>query len=339
MSELTAAQQVEWLTGMLRIRRFEETVVELNLSGAYVGHAHVAIGQEATCVAIADLLTPTDRIADHHRNHGHYLAQGLDPVSALAEILGRANGTNRGRGGSAHLCAPAQGFMWSTAIVGGSIGLAVGLGFALKQAGRDGVAVAYFGDGALEEGIAYESFNLAAVMGLPVFFVCENNSGGAAGIAEFEWPSSTLRVRRLTDVPGSLAIPCETVDGADLPTTRATAAQLLGQVRDGKGPAFLEARTERWPGTRYARTQLATGATALEHAWAPRTITGEHAPWIDQHDPIVRFARDLVRTSVATKEQLLVVDQVVRQEIATARDTALASLPPTLEAARGGVFA
>lgn len=328
------------LKRMLRIRRFEEAVIELNLAGAYAGHAHVSIGQEATCAAIAAALKPGDLVADHHRNHGHYVARDHAPMPALAEILGRADGTNRGRGGSAHLCDPKNGLVWSTAIVGGSIGLALGLGFAIRQLGRTGaIAVAFFGDGALEEGIAFESFNMAAIFGLPVLFVCENNSGGAIGHAAFEWPSSTLRVRRLTDMPGALGIPCAVVDGARFEETFEAVSALVEPLRRGQGPAFLEARTERWPGSKYARTQLATGITDVSHGWRTEAITGEHAAWVRDHDPVIAFVRDLFERRVLSRDELVAIDAEARREIDAARQAALASPPPATSDVHGQVFA
>ena len=126
-------------------------------------HFHLYIGQEGTGVPLMAALGPDDKIATHHRNHGHVLARGVDPKLALAEILGRENGINRGAGGTMHMSEPDRGFISTSAIVGGSISLATGAGFALKSQGGDAIAVALFGDGALEEGVSYESLNLAAL--------------------------------------------------------------------------------------------------------------------------------------------------------------------------------
>lgn len=333
MSTTDPARRLSLFRRMLAVRRFEEGAVELNAAGLYVGHCHVAIGQEATCAALGELLRPGDLIADHHRNHGHYIALGLDAERAYAEMLGRATGTNGGRGGAAHLCDIDNGFVWSTAIVGGSLGFGIGAAFALRQQRREGaVAVACFGDGALEEGIAFEAMNMAAILSLPVLFLCENNSAGAVGIAAFEWPSSSLRVRHITDVPGSLAIPSMSFDGGDAETSHSALQELIGTVRAGGGPVFAEARTQRWPGGRYARTTLATGVSQLSHAWDPANAEGEHAGWIREYDPLLREARQLVAQSIASQDELLSLDEDVSAIVSAARERALAAPAPTLAA-------
>jgi pyruvate dehydrogenase E1 component alpha subunit len=171
------------LEAMLTIRRFEETIVRLFQEEAFMVHYHLYIGQEATGVAVMEALGPDDRIATHHRNHGHLIARGADPGRAVAEILGRETGLNHGQGGTLHMSDPDLGFLSTSSIVGGSISLATGAAFALKQQGGDAVSVGLFGDGALEEGVSYETLNFAALWSLPVVYICENNSPGALGSA------------------------------------------------------------------------------------------------------------------------------------------------------------
>ena len=183
------------LERMLTIRRFEEAVNKLfHDDHAFMTHFHLYIGQESTGVGLMEALGDGDKLATHHRNHGHILARGSDPKKALAEILGRETGLNKGAGGTLHMSDPDLGFISTSSIVGGSISLANGAAFALKQEGGDAIAVGLFGDGALEEGIAYESLNLAALYELPVLFVCENNSEGALGLRRRRLPH--LRLRR-----------------------------------------------------------------------------------------------------------------------------------------------
>ncbi len=141
--------QKQVLESMLTIRRFEENVVALFQAEEFMTHFHLYIGQEATGVALMEALGPDDRIATHHRNHGHVLARGVDAKLAFAEILGRENGINRGAGGTMHMSDSDRGFISTSAIVGGSISLATGAGFAMKTRGGDAIAVALFGDGAL----------------------------------------------------------------------------------------------------------------------------------------------------------------------------------------------
>src|SRR5262247_1169025 len=169
------------LDRMLLIRRFEEAVLRLSNEKQFIGHYHLYIGQEATGVAVMSLLDARDRVATTHRNHGHVLARGADPGRAMAEILGRTTGLNGGRGGTLHLSEPDLGFLSTSGIVGGCVGLATGGAYAQKRRGKGGVSVAFFGDGSLEEGISFECMSIAVLWKLPVVFLCENNGAGATG--------------------------------------------------------------------------------------------------------------------------------------------------------------
>ena len=189
---------------MLRIRRFEEQVIAFHAGGEMVGHFHVYIGQEATAVAVMSALAPEDMIFSTHRNHGHYLARGGDMAAGFAEILGRVTGSNRGMGGSIHLSDAAIGMPHTSGVLGSSAALAMGAAFEMKRRGDGRVAVAFFGDGALEEGVALEALNFAALWDLPVLFVCENNSEGAIGAARGGYPGSIMGTDRLTALPGAL---------------------------------------------------------------------------------------------------------------------------------------
>ena len=186
---------------MLLMRRFEEMVITVARAHK-LGRQHLAIGNEALGAAALMQLTDGDLIYTTHRNHGHMIARGVDPGKALAEILGRAGGLCGGKGGTWHMTDPSLGFQSTSAMVGGSIGLSVGGGFALKHQKKANVAVALFGDGALDEGIAYEALNIASLYALPVLFLCENNS------KEGEAQTSRLATKELTAVPGALKIPC-----------------------------------------------------------------------------------------------------------------------------------
>ena len=172
------------------------------------------------------------------------LARGADPKLALAEILGRENGINRGAGGTMHMSDTDRGFISTSAIVGGSISLATGAGFALKSQGGDAIAVGLFGDGALEEGVSYESLNLAALWDLPVLYVCENNSEGALGSAGGGFPTSVSAVDDLTDIPRTFGIPVETVDGRDLEAVLDVMSKRRGAHARAQG-AVLRPRRDR----------------------------------------------------------------------------------------------
>ena len=238
------------LRTMLRMRRFEEAVFPLSSERKFAGHFHIYIGQEAAGASIIAALEARDRLATTHRNHGHIIARGADPAKALAEILGRAGGLNGGRSGTLHLSDPSLGFISTSAVVGGCISLAVGAGYACKQAGEGAVAAAFFGDGALEEGVSYEAMNVASLMRLPVLFVCENNSVDAWGAARGGFPTLVhAGGADLLQIPRALGIEAVRVNGTDCEEISAAAIAAIAKCRDGRGPVFIESVTKRWAGS------------------------------------------------------------------------------------------
>jgi acetoin:2,6-dichlorophenolindophenol oxidoreductase subunit alpha len=328
------------LERMMLIRRFEEAVDRLfHEDQAFMTHYHLYIGQESTGVGLMEALGPDDKLATHHRNHGHLIARGSDPKKALAEILGRETGLNRGAGGTLHLSDSGLGFISTSSIVGGSISLANGAAFALKQERGDAIAVGLFGDGALEEGIAYESLNLAAYYDLPVLFVCENNSPGALGSAGGGFPTSVSAVEDLTTIPKTFGIPCETVDGRDLEAVNALAEKAVEHCRAGKGPYFIHAVTERWAGSQPLWPQLVTGELDISMAWDDSAMSGEHEDWYRNHDPVLIYARKVLESGEAGQEELGEIDERTKSQIAEAREFALDSPRPSPESALEHVFA
>ncbi len=319
------------LESMLKVRRFEEALIKLFEAGAYRGHCHVYIGQEACGTPALNLMISGDISFSTHRNHGHYIANKGAAKAGLAEILGRVEGIHGGRTGSAHLSNPENGLLWSTGLVGGSLGMAIGGAWPLKVANNGNIAVAFFGDGALEEGIAYEALNVASLEKLPILFICENNSIGAIGMSAGEWPSSTLNAKHLTDIPSSLCIPTEIVDGGDAFATYELIEKSIAHIRAGNGPIFIECQTMRWPGTKYAKTQLATGETNVEIAWDPNLAEGEHQEWMREADPIIRFIRGGLEKELFTQDEITQLDKKIQDETNAARDEALASPFPNVE--------
>jgi pyruvate dehydrogenase E1 component alpha subunit len=324
---------------MLEIRRFEETLVHLFEQHQFLAHYHLYIGQEATGVAIIDALRGDDHLATTHRCHGHVLARGGDPKRAMAEILARADGYCGGRGGTLHLAVPELGFLATSSIVGGCIGLATGSAFAQKQAGGDAVTVAFFGDGSLEEGISFESMNFAALWSLPVVYVCENNSAGALGSIGGGFPSSVSAVKDLTDIPRCFGMKVETVDGRDLDQAAAAAVRAVEHARARRGPAFIHAVTERWAGSQSLWPSLATGETDLSMAWDQAALAGPHEDWFRNHDPVLLCARRLLAAGAAGKDELTAIDRRARDKIDAAREFAVASPLPSPATALHHVFA
>jgi TPP-dependent pyruvate/acetoin dehydrogenase alpha subunit len=319
------------LARMLLMRRFEETVISV-AAAHKLGRQHLAIGHEAVGAPALMQLKDGDLAYSTHRNHGHMIARGVDPGKALAEIMGRAGGLCGGKGGTWHMTDPRLGFQSTSAMVGGSIGLAVGGAFALKQAGKGNVAVALFGDGVLDEGISYEAMNLAALLRLPVLFLCENNS--KAG----ERQTSQLAAAELVDVPRALCIASAVVDGGDPEAVDAAVARALTRIRERGEPVFVEARLTRWPGSHQIKHEFSTGATDLRMTWDDSNVPAEHAEWV-RADPILNYTRALISRSDLTRDDALALDRKAVETMAAARAYAEASPFPAPETAVAGVFA
>ncbi len=229
------------LRQMMLVRRFEERCVELYSAGSIRGFLHVYIGEEAVATGVMSALDPDDAIVATYREHGHALLKGMSARSVMAEMFGRVTGCARGRGGSMHLFDAATRFYGGNAIVGGGLPLAIGLALADRMAGRDRVTACFFGEGAMAEGEFHESMNLAALWGLPVLFVCENNlyaMGTALARSESE---TNLAVKA-----SAYEVPAWTVDGMDVRAVAATSRRAVDAIRAGGGPHFLEARTFRF---------------------------------------------------------------------------------------------
>ena len=324
---------------MLLIRRFEEALILLTARGHSFGHFHVYIGQEVTGVAALDLLGPDDAIFTTHRNHGHLLARGADPGRLLAEIMGKATGYNKGKGGTLHASVRELGFLLTSAIVGGVLPLATGAAYAQKQRGTGQVTLCLFGDGALEEGAFYEALNMAALWDLPVIYLCENNSLEALGQKAGEYPSSTISASELTDLARPFRIPAIAVDGTDAGMVHRVVSEAWERARRGGGATFIEARTVRWPGSRPLWPALLTGETDLAMAWDPERIPEKYGEWSLHRDGLLGVTREMLRAGLVTPDRVFALDAQVRADVERAIDFALNSPYPPLESALEDVFA
>jgi TPP-dependent pyruvate/acetoin dehydrogenase alpha subunit len=222
------------------IRGFEDLVQSLFLRGEVYGTTHLYSGQEAVAVGFASVLEDRDRVAATYRGHGHALALGVDPQALLDEMLGRATGINGGRAGSMNVTSPKDRLIGSFGIVGGSIAAATGAALALRRTG--GVAVAFFGDGAMNQGYFFECLNFCKVRSLPIVLVCENN-----GYGEYT-PFQDVTAGELRARAEVMGVPAETIDGMEVWTVRETAARAVAEARSGAGPFFVEAITYRYVG-------------------------------------------------------------------------------------------
>ncbi|MFC8849686.1 MULTISPECIES: thiamine pyrophosphate-dependent dehydrogenase E1 component subunit alpha [unclassified Micromonospora] len=222
------------------IRRFEERAVELVRAGAIVGGIHPYLGQEGIAAGVCAALRDDDLVTGTHRGHGHVLAKGADPARMLAELLGRETGLNRGRGGSMHAADLGVGVLGANAIVGAAGAILTGAVWARRRRGDDLVGATFFGDGAVNEGMLLEAFNLAALWRVPVLFVCENN--GYATTMPVEGAVAGT-------IPGraeAFGMPAAVVDGQDPEAVRDATAAAVARMRAGGGPELIEARTYRF---------------------------------------------------------------------------------------------
>ncbi len=227
---------------MLRIRKVEERLIDLWHADEIRSLMHLSIGQEAVAVGVCDALRQNDSVVSTHRCHAHYLAKGGDLKKMLAELAGKRDGCCRGRGGSMHLFDPGVSMNLSAPLVGGSIPVAVGIGLSIKIKGPAGrVSVAFFGDGAVEEGVFWESLNFAVVHYLPVLFVCENNLYATHAHILKRQPGINIAQRMK-----SHGVYSAVVDGNNVEEVFLEAQKMVSSARRGIGPSFLEAKTYRW---------------------------------------------------------------------------------------------
>src|SRR5712692_1918770 len=239
---LSSEKLLRFYRQMLKIRLFEEQVNQLYLSAKMPGLAHLYIGQEAVAVGVCEALRTDDYITSTHRGHGHCLAKGAAADRMFAELLGKESGYCRGKGGSMHIADPKSGNLGANAIVGGSVGIAAGAAFSAKMLGTKQVAVCFFGEGALGQGLLYEVMNLARLWDLPVIYVCENNLYN-----EYTHFAETTAGDILAR-PAAFGLTTASVDGQDVERVYETTAPLVERARRLEGPGFLLCNTYRFRG-------------------------------------------------------------------------------------------
>lgn len=337
-SAMQRTDPAQRLLTMLRIRRFEEQCIKLAQGKNFPGHYHVYIGQEATAVAACAALTPDDFIFTTWRNHGHLLARGAAPDRMMAEILGKSGGYAGGKSGTLHLAVRELGIPATSALVGGNLPLATGAALACKRRGF-GATVAFFGDAGMEEGAFYEAMIVAAIWRVPILFVCENNSIPPEQRKRGQFTSSTLPAARLADVPQSLQIKTEVVDGADAEALAECFGRLLAEVRNGGGPRFVEVRCTRWPGSFPLWPELPSGEWQVAWAFDRKPERADLAAWIEHSDPVALYMRKLAAAGVLDRTQIEASDKEVSGEIAAAVRFALDSPYPAPGEAHRHVWA
>ena len=243
MAELSPDRLAEFYRTMVTIRAFEDQVRQFHRAGLAPGLVHLYSGQEAVAVGACGALQPADVIASHHRGHGHCIAKGGKMDQLFAEILGRASEYGLGRGGSMHIYDPANGNLGTNGIVGGGVPLATGAALSAKLKGESSIALCFFGDGVLNQGILFEAMNMAAVWALPVVYICENN-----GYGEFTEIDDVTAGRPYTRRGEAFGIQSEKVDGMDVLEVHAAVSVAAEMARSGGGPSFLICDTYRYTG-------------------------------------------------------------------------------------------
>ena len=298
MSEVDREEWLHMYEQMFKIRTFEEHVNELYQSAKMPGLAHLYIGQEAVAVGVCEALRRDDYITSTHRGHGHCLAKGASVDRMFCELLGKEPGYCRGKGGSMHIADQETGNLGANAIVGGSAGIATGAALSAKMRGSGQIAVCFFGEGTLGQGVLYEVMNMASLWKLPILYVLENNQYNEYTHYR-ETTAGELQTR-----PEAFGIQTESIDGQDVGLVYTTTHRLAERARQGEGPAFLICDTYRFHGHHVGDINRAY--------YRPKK---EEEEWKNKRDPVKLLAARLKEKKMADDKTLAKVEQEIRLEI------------------------
>ena len=304
-----AADLQRYYRDMLLIRRFEEKAGQLYGMGLIGGFCHLSIGQEAVVVGMQSVQKPVDSVITSYRDHGHMLACGMEARGVMAELTGRIGGYSRGKGGSMHMFSREKNFYGGHGIVGAQVPIGTGLAFAHKYKGDGGVCLAYFGDGAVNQGQVYESFNMAALWKLPVVYIIENNKY-SMGTAINRHAAGELYKRG-----EAYGIAGKQVDGMDVLAVRAAALEALEHARSGKGPVILEMMTYRYRG--HSMSDPAKYRTKEEVE-----------EWRAKHDPIESLRDMMLKEGLTNEEALKTIEREIKDIVTDSADFAQSSPEP-----------
>ena len=307
---LSKAEHLKLYGDMLLIRRFEEKAGQLYGMGLVGGFCHLYIGQEAVVVGLQSCITGDDAVITSYRDHAHMLACGMDPKGIMAELTGRIDGFSKGKGGSMHMFSTEKNFWGGHGIVAAQVPIGTGIAFASKYRGENNVCLTYFGDGAVNQGQVYESFNMASLWKLPVIFVIENN--------EYAMGTSVERSHSTTELykrGESFAIPGKQVDGMDVLAVREAGLEAVEYVKSGNGPMILELKTYRYRG--HSMSDPAKYRTKEEVA-----------QYKEERDPIETFKQKLLAEKMTTEAELKAMDKKVKEISSEAAEFAKESPEP-----------
>ena len=306
---LDATLEREMLWKMLEIRRFDTRLLELYRDGLLRGSTHSYVGMEAVAVGACSALDADDYITSTHRGHGHCIAKGGKLDLMMAELLGKATGYCKGKGGSMHIADLGAGILGANGIVGGSIGIATGAALTAKMSGTGRVCVCFFGDGGLNQGIFYESANMAAIWKLPVIYLCENN-----GFAMSTRSSYSSSVVDLSARAQAFGIPGVAVDGMDVLAVHEAVSGAVARARAGDGPSFLAATTYRFFGHNVGDSEVYRSKDEVS-AWRDR-------------DPIPRLRAHLIDEGVITQDEAAEMERQAAEAVEKAIEFARTSPEP-----------
>ena len=309
---LEKQQAIDLYSKMLLIRRFEEESERLYRRGMIRGFLHTYIGEEAIAAGAVPLLRTDDYVISHYRDHGHALARGMDPKTAMAELCGKSTGSSGGKGGSMHLFDAEKHFMGGHAIVGGQLPLAVGMALGIKQKGLDSVVMCFFGDGAVNEGEFHEAMNLASLWKLPVIFMLENNLYGMGTDVN----RSRAGGANIYGAADPYLIPAVQIDGMDIMAVIETVEEGIQKVREkDHGPVFIECMAYRFHG----------------HSMADPSNYRENEEVKEQmgRDPIDKFRALCLESNILSQEDISELDEQVDATVQEAREFAENSPEPS----------
>ena len=323
MNNLPMNKLINMYERMIRIRLFEEKIVELVAAGRRLG-GHLYVGEEAIAVGVCTNLRNDDYIVSTHRGHGHSIAKGTDVKGMMAELHQKKTGTNKGKGGSMHISQFSVGNLGANGIVGAGIPIATGAGLSIKLRETDQVAVAFFGDGATSEGTFNESLNIASILKLPVLYVCENNLYGM-----FTPASYALSVQDISRKAVAYDIPGVAVDGMDVIAVYEATDEAVKRARNGLGPTLIECKTYRYYGH--------FGTQPFEPTVKPYRTKEELEKWREK-DPIKIFRTKLISKGVLSEEEMDNIEKKIKAEIDEAVRFADESPDPAPEDALEDLF-
>ena len=313
MTNITKEQKIEMLKLIIKIRRFEERTVQLYQTARIWGYLHPYIGEEAVAVGTCAAINKTDYIVSTHRGHGHSIAKGADLNRMMAELLGKATGYCKGRGGSMHIADTELGMLGANGIVGGGIPISVGAGFSCKMEKKGRVTICFFSDGASNNGVFHESLNMAAIFKLPVIYVCENNMYAISMSC-----TESVSCENIADRAVSYGIPGDIVDGSNPIDVFEAVQRAVKRAREGNGPTLIEAKTYRFGG---------------HHPNDPAEYRDKKEAdyYKKEKDPVINFKKKLIDEKILSENDIEVIEKGIMKEVEDSVKFAEESPEPQLD--------